>query len=62
MASEDKNIQQFHNDGVYAPENSISMYRMYSSYLNIVPKEQIPIDLEDLIMLFLVREDIIKCF
>lgn len=48
MASEDKNIQQFHNDGVYAPENSISMYRMYSSYLNIVPKEQIPIDLEGL--------------
>ena len=46
MASEDKNIQQFHNDGVYAPENSISMYRMYSSYLNIVPKEQIPINSE----------------
>ena len=48
MASTDKNIRQFHNDGVYAPENSISMYRMYSSYLNIVPKEQIPIDLEGL--------------
>ena len=48
MASEDKNIQQFHNDGVYAPVNSISMYRMYSSYLNIVLKEQIPIDLEGL--------------
>lgn len=48
MTSEDKNISQFHNTGVYAPENSISMYRMYSSYLNIVPKEQIPIDLEGL--------------
>lgn len=48
IASEDKNISQFHNSGVYAPENSISMYRMYSSYLNIVPKEQIPIDLEGL--------------
>lgn len=48
MASKDKNIRQFHNDGVYAPKNSISMYRMYSSYLNIVPKEQIPIDLEGL--------------
>ena len=48
MASEDKNIRQFHNNGVYAPENSISMYRMYSSYLNIVPKEQIPINLEGL--------------
>lgn len=47
-ASNDKNIRQFHNDGVYAPENSISMYRMYSSYLNIVPKDQIPIDLEGL--------------
>ena len=48
LASEDKNIRQFHNDGVYAPQNSISMYRMYSSYLNIVPKDQIPIDLEGL--------------
>ncbi len=48
MASKDKNIRQFHNDGVYAPRNSISMYRMYSSYLNIVPKEQIPIDIEGL--------------
>ena len=48
MASKDKNIRQFHNDSVYAPQNSISMYRMYSSYLNIVPKEQIPIDLEGL--------------
>ena len=48
MASKDKIIRQFHNDGVYAPKNSISMYRMYSSYLNIVPKEQIPIDLEGL--------------
>ncbi len=47
-ASRDSNIRQFHNDGVHAPENSISMYRMYSSYLNIVPKDQIPIDLEGL--------------
>lgn len=48
MASKDNNIHQFHNDGVYAPQNSVSMYRMYSSYLNIVPKDQIPIDLEKL--------------
>ncbi|HII4404670.1 DUF6414 family protein [Clostridium perfringens] len=48
IADKDKNIRKFHNDGVYAPENSISMYRMYSSYLNIVPKEQIPINLEGL--------------
>lgn len=48
LASEDKNIRQFHDDGVYAPKNSVSMYKMYSSYLNIVPKDQIPIDLEGL--------------
>lgn len=48
LASEDKNIRQFHDDGVYAPQNSVSMYKMYSSYLNIVPKDQIPIDLEGL--------------
>lgn len=48
MASNDKNIRQFHNDGVYAPKDSISMYRMYSSYLNIVPKDQIPIDVDGL--------------
>lgn len=48
LANKDKNIRQFHNDSVYAPTNSISMYRMYSSYLNIVPKDQIPIDLEGL--------------
>ena len=47
-ASKDEHVKKFENSGVYAPENSISMYRMYSSYLNIVPKEQIPIDLEGL--------------
>jgi hypothetical protein len=45
IASKDKNVHQFHNDGVHAPENSVTMYKMYSSYLNIVPKEQIPIPL-----------------
>lgn len=48
IASKDKNVHQFHNAGVYAPEDSVTMYKMYSSYLNIVPKEQIPIDLEEL--------------
>lgn len=48
MASDDDSIRKFHNDGVYAPENSISMYKMYSSYLNIVPKEEIPINVEEL--------------
>ena len=48
MASTDKNIRQFHNDGVYAPENSVTLYKMLSSYLTIVPKEEIPIDMEKL--------------
>lgn len=48
LASEDKSVKQFDNDGVYAPENSVSMYRMYSSYLNIVPKDQMPIDIGQL--------------
>lgn len=33
----DDNVRKFENDGVYAPENSVSMYKMYSSYLTIVP-------------------------
>ncbi|HBL8480108.1 TPA: hypothetical protein LTU80_003158, partial [Listeria monocytogenes] len=33
---------------VYAPEESITIYKMYSSYLNVVPKEEIPIDLTEL--------------
>lgn len=48
LASKDENVRQFHEDGVHAPPDSITMYRMYSSYLNIVPKEEIPIDLEQL--------------
>lgn len=48
IAQKDKNIIQFHNDSVYAPEDSISMYKMLSSYLNIVPKDQMPIDLKEL--------------
>ncbi len=39
-------LTKFENDGVYAPDNSVSMYKMYSSYLTIVPKEQLPIDME----------------
>lgn len=48
IASKDSSVHQFHNDGVYAPDNSISMYKMYASYLNIVPKEEIPINIEEL--------------
>ncbi|WP_306010437.1 DUF6414 family protein [Bacillus sp. MMSF_3328] len=48
IASLDSNVYQFHEAGVHAPENSVTMYKMYSSYLNVVPKEEIPIDLEQL--------------
>lgn len=47
-AFKDDNVRKFKNDGVYAPENSVSMYKMYSSYLTIVPKDQLPIDMEKL--------------
>lgn len=47
-AHKDSKIRKFENDGVYAPKNSISMYKMYSSYLTIVPKDQLPIDMEKL--------------
>ncbi|MBZ9608219.1 DUF6414 family protein [Clostridium estertheticum] len=47
IADEDKNIKKF-VDVVYAPENSISMYKMYSPYTIIFPKDEIPIDLEKL--------------
>ncbi len=47
-AFQNNNARKFENDGVYAPENSVSMYKMYSSYLIIVPKEQLPIDMEKL--------------
>lgn len=47
LASKDKNIIKF-TDVVYAPINSISLYKMYSPYTIIVPKDDIPIDLEKL--------------
>ena len=45
---DDDKIVCFGPSGVYAPDNSISLYRMYSSYLTVVPKEQLPIDMEKL--------------
>lgn len=48
VASKDSNVKKFENSGVYAPDNSISLYRMYSSYLTIVPAEQMPINMEKL--------------
>jgi len=47
IASKDKNISRF-VDVIYAPQNSISLYKMYSPYSIIVPKENMPIDLEKL--------------
>lgn len=47
LANKDKNIKKF-VDVVYASENSISLYKMYSPYTIIVPKDQTPIDLERL--------------
>lgn len=46
-ASLDPNIEKF-TDIVYASENSISIYKMYSPYTIIVPKDDVPIDLEKL--------------
>lgn len=48
FAIDDSNIQVFNNEEVYAPEDSITIYKMYSSYLNVVPKDEIPIDLGEL--------------
>lgn len=48
VASKDDNVKKIENSGVYAPENSISLYKMYSSYLTIIPSEQMPINMEKL--------------
>lgn len=46
-ASVDNNVKKF-SGVIYAPENSISLYKMYSPYTIIVPKSDIPLDLEKL--------------
>lgn len=47
LSSEDRGINKF--EGVlYARENSISLYKMYSPYTIIMPKDTIPLDLERL--------------
>lgn len=48
IADKDENIKQIHNDSVYAPKDSVSIYKMYSSYLDIVPKDQLPFDVQGL--------------
>lgn len=44
----DGKVHKFENKSVYAPKNSVTMYKMYSSYLSVVPKEQMPIDMDKL--------------
>ena len=45
-AHTDEKIKKFGDSGVYAPKNSVTLYKMYSSYLSIVPKEQLPFDFD----------------
>jgi len=47
-AYKDVRVEKFKKSGVYAPANSITLYKMCSSYLTIVPKDQSPIDMEKL--------------
>lgn len=41
-------VRKFDKCVLYAPSTSASMYKMVSSYLTIVPKEQMPVDMEKL--------------
>ena len=45
---DDSSVKKFSKCVLYAPVTSASMYKMLSSYLTIVPKDQIPIDMEKL--------------
>lgn len=47
-ANEDKNIRKFQNMVIFPYPKSFTMYKMFSSYLTVVPKEQMPIDMEKL--------------
>lgn len=47
-ANKDDNVYKFEGITVTPYPNSFTMYKMFSSYLMIVPKEQIPIDMEKL--------------
>ena len=41
-ANNDDAVKKFPRKTVYAPENSITFYRMISTFLNIVPQEDMP--------------------
>lgn len=47
-SEDDTRIKKFTRSKVYAKENSISMYKAISSYLNIVPPDQMLIDTQKL--------------
>lgn len=47
-SEEETKIKRFERSKVYAKENSISMYKAISSYLNIIPQDQMPIDTQKL--------------
>lgn len=47
-ANNDKKIVKFQNISVYPYPNSFTMYKMFSSYLAAVPKDDLPIDIEKL--------------
>ena len=47
-ANGDDNVYKFESVTVAPYPNSFTMYKMFSSYLTIVPKEQMPIDMEKL--------------
>ena len=48
LAYKDDDIVKLGPDSVYAPDGSATMYKMISSYLTIVPKDQLPIDVDRL--------------
>lgn len=48
QADKDDGVRKFPGAKVYAPENSLTLYRMYHSYFTIVPKDKLPIDMEKL--------------
>ena len=47
-ADNDPLIKKLENVSIYPPENSFTIYRLFSSYLTVVPKEKLPIDMERL--------------
>ena len=48
QAESDSGIRKFSGITIYPPENSFTMYKLFSSYLTVVPKDQLPVDMEKL--------------